>query len=290
MYLDGVEERRGLLRVGDRVQLTDPKGKLHTITLVAGSQWHTHRGWIEHDHLIGQPEGSVVSTTNGTPYLALRPLLTDYVLSMPRGATIVYPKDAAAIIGTADIFPGARVIEAGVGSGALSISLLRAIGPHGKLFSYEKRAEFAAIAQTNVEGFLGQTPNWHVEVNALQDASLPTDIDRVALDMLAPWECLEAVAKALIPGGVLICYVATATQLSTTVEAIRSHGSFTEPISTETMVRGWHLEGLAVRPEHRMIGHTGFLTVTRRMAPDVPAPTRRRRPAKGAYGTALAEE
>lgn len=290
MYRDGVEERTGPLREGDRVQLTDPKGKLHTITLVAGAQWHTHRGWIEHDHLIGQPEGSVVSTTNGTVYLALRPLLTDYVLSMPRGATIVYPKDAAAIVGMADIFPGARVIEAGVGSGALSISLLRAIGPRGHLYSYEKREEFAAVAKTNVTGFLGEVPNWSVEVTALQDAVLPKQIDRVVLDMLAPWECLEAVADALVPGGVLIAYVATATQLSTTVEAIRSHGAFAEPASSETMVRGWHLEGLAVRPEHRMIGHTGFLTVTRRMAPGVNPPLRRRRPAKGAYGTAASEE
>ena len=290
MYANGVEERTGPFREGDRVQLTDPKGKLHTITLVAGTQWHTHRGWIEHDHLIGKPEGSVVTTTNGTAYLALRPLLTDYVLSMPRGATIVYPKDAAAIVGMADIFPGATVVEAGVGSGALSISLLRAIGPQGRLFSYEKREEFAQIARANVAGFLGQIPNWTVEVSPLQEASLPSNVDRVVLDMLAPWECLDAVAEALVPGGVLLAYVATATQLSTTVEAIRGHGAFTEPASSETMVRGWHLEGLAVRPEHRMIGHTGFLTFARRMAPGVNPPLRRRRPAKGAYGTAAAEE
>lgn len=290
MYRDGVEERRGPFRVGDRVQLTDPKGKLHTITLAAGAQWHTHRGWIEHDQIIGVPEGSVVSTTNGTPYLALRPLLSDFVLSMPRGATIVYPKDAAAIVGVADIFPGARVVEAGVGSGALSISLLRAIGPQGHLFSYEKRAEFAEVARTNVETFLGQVPNWSLEVAPLQEAALPEDVDRFVLDMLAPWECLDAAAKSLLPGGVLIAYVATATQLSTTVEALRSHGSFTEPTSTETIVRGWHLEGLAVRPEHRMIGHTGFLTFARRMAPGVTPPLRRRRPAKGAYGTSVNEE
>lgn len=290
MYSEGVEERRGLLKVGDRVQLTDPKGKLHTITLVADAQWHTHRGWIEHNDLIGAPEGSVVTTTNGTSYLALRPLLADYVLSMPRGATIVYPKDAAQIVTLADIFPGARVIEAGVGSGALSISLLRAIGSQGRLYSYEKRSEFADVARSNVQAFLGDTTNWSVEVAALQDAALPSDIDRVVLDMLAPWECLDAVADALIPGGVLIAYVATTTQLSTTVEAIRSHGAFTEPISSESMIRGWHVEGLAVRPEHRMIGHTGFLTVARRMAHGVTPPPRRRRPSKGAYGTAAAEE
>lgn len=292
-YAHGSEDRGGPLREGDRVQLTDPKGKLHTITLQSGMQWHTHRGWIEHDHLIGQNEGVVVTTTGGTAYLALRPLLTDYVLSMPRGATIVYPKDAAAIVMAADIFPGAVVVEAGAGSGALSITLLRAVGPHGWVHSFEKRPEFADVARRNVEGFLGQVPNWELRLGSLQE-QLPIaglgDVDRVVLDMLAPWECINEVADVLRPGGVLLCYVATTTQLSTTAEAMRAHGEFTEPIATESMIRGWHLEGLAVRPEHRMIGHTGFLITTRRMSPGIPAPQRRRRPAKGAYGIALTEQ
>jgi tRNA (adenine57-N1/adenine58-N1)-methyltransferase len=270
--------------------LTDPKGKLHTITLQAGAQWHTHRGWIEHDLLIGADEGVVVTTTGGTAYLALRPLLTDYVLSMPRGATIVYPKDAATIVMAADVFPGATVVEAGAGSGALSIALLRAIGPAGRLHSFEKRPEFAEVARANVEGFLGEVPNWDLRLGALQEELDLTGVDRVVLDMLAPWECLEAVGRSLRPGGVLLCYVATTTQLSTIAEAIRAHGEFTEPIATETLVRGWHLEGLAVRPEHRMIGHTGFLITTRRMSHGVQAPKRRRRPAKGAYGTPATEE
>lgn len=289
-YADGREDRRGPFAEGDRVQLTDPKGKLHTITLQAGSQWHTHRGWIEHDALIGRDEGIVVTTTSGTEYLALRPLLTDFVLSMPRGATIVYPKDAATIVMAADIFPGAVVVEAGAGSGALSIALLRAIGPAGRLHSFEKREEFADVARRNVEAFLGSVPNWHLEVGALEESLRLREVDRVVLDMLAPWECLHAVAEALRPGGVLLCYVATTTQLSTVAEAIRAHGEFTEPLATETMVRGWHLEGLAVRPEHRMIGHTGFLITTRRMSHGTPAPKRRRRPAKGAYGTPVTEE
>jgi tRNA (adenine57-N1/adenine58-N1)-methyltransferase catalytic subunit len=288
-YANGQETRRGPFVEGDRVQLTDPKGKLHTITLVANGQWHTHRGWLEHSDLIGAPEGSVVQTTGGTTFLALRPLLADFVLSMPRGATIVYPKDAATIVGMADIFPGARVVEAGVGSGALSISLLRAIGPQGRLWSFEKRPEFAEVAVRNVETFLGQTPNWSVIDGPLEEMLEEEDVDRVVLDMLAPWECLDAVSRALLPGGVLICYVATTTQLSRVAEAVREHGTFTEPIATETLLRGWHLEGLAVRPDHRMIGHTGFLIQTRRMAPGVPVPLRRRRPAKGAYGIPTVE-
>jgi tRNA (adenine57-N1/adenine58-N1)-methyltransferase len=268
------------------VQLTDPKGRMHTITLEAGKQFHTHKGILEHDALIGGPEGVVV-TIGTTGYLALRPLLPDYVLSMPRGAQVVYPKDAGQIVQMADVFPGAHVVEAGVGSGALSMSLLRAVGEGGRLSSYERRAEFAEIAQKNVERFFGGPhPAWTVTVgdlaSALPQSAEDQDVDRVVLDMLAPWEVLDAVSRALRPGGLVCCYVATTTQLSTVVEALRAHGTFTEPQSWESMVRGWHVEGLAVRPEHRMIGHTGFLCTSRRLADGVEPPVRRRRPSKGA--------
>ena len=276
----GAAQRRGLLRAGDRVQLTDPKGRLHTITLTPGREFHTHRGLFRHDDLIGQPEGTVVSNTAGIEYLALRPLLADYVLSMPRGAAVVYPKDAGQIVAMADVFPGARVVEAGVGSGALTMSLLRAVGDEGLVHSYERRADFADIARVNVETFFGAPhPAWQITVGDLADSLQERDVDRVVLDMLAPWECLDAVASALVPGGVLICYVATATQLSRVAEAVRDDGRFTEPAAWESMVRGWHLEGLAVRPQHRMVGHTGFLLTTRRLADGVAPPLRRRRPA-----------
>jgi tRNA (adenine57-N1/adenine58-N1)-methyltransferase catalytic subunit len=284
----GAGRRRGPLAAGDRVQLTDPKGRLHTITLDPARQFHTHAGWFAHQALIGQPEGSVVTNTAGVQYLALRPLLADYVLSMPRGAAVVYPKDAGQVVAMGDIYPGARVVEAGVGSGALTMSLLRAVGDSGSLLSIERRADFADIARGNVEDFFGGPhPAWRLEVGDLQEA-LPRlvqagDADRVVLDMLAPWECLDAVAGALLPGGVLICYVATATQLSRVAEAARDHGCFTEPAAWESLVRGWHLEGLAVRPQHRMVGHTGFLVTTRRLADGVEPPLRRRRPAKGAH-------
>jgi tRNA (adenine57-N1/adenine58-N1)-methyltransferase len=281
----GAAHRRGPLAVGDRVQLTDPKGRMHTITLVEDKEFHTHKGAIDHNALIGSPEGSVVTTTGGIAYLAMRPLLADYVLSMPRGAAVVYPKDAGQIVHMADIFPGARVVEAGVGSGALTMSLLRAVGDSGRVSSYERRQDFADIARSNVEEFFGGPhPAWSLTVGDLVESLRETEVDRVVLDMLAPWDCLDAVSRALVPGGVVICYVATATQLSRTAEALRAHGTFTEPHAWESLVRGWHLEGLAVRPEHRMVGHTGFLLTSRRLADGVAPPLRRRRPSKGAYG------
>ena len=282
----GAHLRRGPFSEGERVQLTDPKGRLHTITLEPGREFHTHRGRLAHDDLIGSPDGSVVKNTAGVEYLALRPLLSDYVMSMPRGAAVVYPKDAGQIVTMADIFPGARVVEAGVGSGALSMSLLRAVGETGHVHSFERREDFADIARGNARAFFGEDhPAWEVTVGDLVEELPqhvdPGSVDRVVLDMLAPWECLDAVADALLPGGVLICYVATATQLSRVAEGVREHGGYTEPEAWESLVRGWHLEGLAVRPQHRMHGHTGFLITTRRLAPGVTPPLRKRRPGKG---------
>jgi tRNA (adenine57-N1/adenine58-N1)-methyltransferase len=275
----------GFFAAGDRIQLTDSKGKLYSFTITPGKEWHTHKGWITHDDLIGLPEGSVVSTTAGLSFSAFKPLLADFVLTMRRGATIVYPKDAAMIIGVADVFPGARVLEAGVGSGALTISLLRAVGEKGSVLSIERRDDFAEIARANVnEYFANQTGNWKLDVGDLQDQNFDSEFDRVVLDMLAPWECIDIAAKALRPGGVFLAYVATSTQLSATAEALKTDGRFTEPESSETLVRGWHHEGLAVRPQQRMIGHTGFIIHSRRMAPGVEVLARRRRPAKGAYG------
>lgn len=269
----------GPLREGERVQLSDPKGRLHTVTLAAGKQFHTHRGAIEHDALISAPEGSVVSSTSGTLYLALRPLLSDFVLSMPRGAAVIYPKDAAQIVSMGDIAPGATVLEAGAGSGSLTCTLLRAVGPAGQVLSYEVRDDHADVAVRNVETFFGALPpNWLLRRADVLEHPGGEMVDRVILDMLSPWDVLDIVAAALRPGGVLIGYVATTTQLSRLVEALRAAGGFTEPSAWETFQRGWHVVGLAVRPEHRMIGHTAFLVSARRLAPGVTAPTRQRRP------------
>ncbi|MGE5291641.1 MAG: tRNA (adenine-N1)-methyltransferase [Micromonosporaceae bacterium] len=299
--------RRGAFTEGDQVQLTDPKGRQHLVVLEAGKSFHTHRGSLAHDDLLGQQEGSVVRSSGGTPYVALRPLLADYTLAMKRGATVVYPKDAAHILAFGDLYPGARVIEAGAGSGALTCWLLRAVGEAGLVVSYERRPDFAEIARRNVERFFGGPhPAWRLIVGGFSDVEKPAagsgveepaagsdeaaagsnepaaghrvqSADRVVLDMLAPWDCLGAASRALVPGGLICCYVATTTQLSRTVEALRAHGSFDEPNAWETLVRGWHADGLAVRPEHRMVGHTGFLITARRLADGVIPPPRRRR-------------
>ena len=271
--------RTGPFEAGDRVQLTDAKGRHYTMLLTQGAQFHTHRGFVSHDAVIGQPEGSAVKANNGDQFLVLRPLLVDYVMSMPRGAQVIYPKDAAQIVHEGDIFPGARVLEAGAGSGAMTCSLLRAVGPGGRVISYDVREDHAAHAHRNVDTFFGGPPqNWELVVADVGHYD-GEQVDRVVLDMLAPWEVLDAVAAALVAGGVLIVYVATVTQLSRTVEALRDQHCWTEPRAWETLLRGWDVVGLAVRPEHRMRGHTAFLISARRLAPGVisPAPVRRKR-------------
>ena len=273
----------GPFKKGDRVQLTDSKGKLYSFYLSKGGQWHSHKGWINHDSIIGVSEGTTLLSSSGTQYQAMRPLLNDYLLSMPRGATIIYPKDSAVIVGYADIFPGAKVLEAGAGSGALSISLLRAIGQSGQLTSYEARDEFLENAKSNVKNYFGELPNtWKLIHGRVEEAQFSGQFDRVIFDMLAPWDCLERAFQALVPGGVLCCYVATTTQLSKTAEAIKIRGDFSEPESFETLLRSWHHEGLAVRPMHSMNAHTGFLLFTRKLAEGNAPIRRKRRPSKSA--------
>jgi tRNA (adenine57-N1/adenine58-N1)-methyltransferase len=278
-------QRSGPFVVGDRVQLTDTKGRKYTVVLVEGAEFFTHHGAVRHDDLIGAPEGSIVTSTKDSHYLALRPLLTDYVLSMPRGAQVIYPKDAAQIVHEGDVFPGARVLEAGAGSGALTCSLLRAVGPEGRVFSYEIREDHAEHAERNVRTFYGEHPeNWDLRVADLAETSVEAlggQVDRVMLDMLAPWECLPTVSDVLVPGGVLVAYVATTTQLSDVVEALRRQQCWTEPRAWESINRGWHVVGLAVRPEHRMQGHTAFLVTARRLAEGVTTLKPKRRSGKG---------
>jgi tRNA (adenine57-N1/adenine58-N1)-methyltransferase len=281
--------RRGPLRPGEWVRLVDAKGRRHNICLETGKAFHTNRGALQHDDIIGRDEGFTISSTSGGEYLVFRPLLSEFVVSMPRGAAVVYPKDAAQIVAMADMFPGAHVVEAGAGSGALTCSLLRAVGPGGRVSSFERRDDFAEVARRNVNQFFGgEHPAWQLTVGDLVE-SLPSrveagSVDRVVLDMLAPWECIDVVADALTPGGIVVAYVATTTQLGKVVETLRAHGEFTEPQPWETLVRDWHVEGLAVRPGHKMNGHTGFLVTARRMAPGNAAPVKKRRPAPGAYG------
>ncbi|MGH3355444.1 MAG: tRNA (adenine-N1)-methyltransferase [Nocardioidaceae bacterium] len=277
--------RRGSLQAGEWVRLTDPKGRRHNILLEPGKRFFTTKGALEHDEMIGGPEGVVVRSSGGVDYLVFRPLLHEYVVSMKRGAAVVYPKDAGQIVAMADMFPGARVLEAGVGSGSLTCALLRAVGEHGLVSSYERREDFAEIARSNVDRFFGGPhPAWKLTIGDLVESLDDHEMDRVVLDMLAPWDCVDACADILVAGGVFCAYVATTPQLSQVVETLRVHGEFTDPHAFETMVRSWHVQGLAVRPDHRMNAHTGFLVTARRMSHGVRAPVRKRRPAPGAYG------
>lgn len=282
------DQRRGPLAPGDRVQITDPKGRLHTITLVPGGRFQTNRGALDHDAVLGGPDGQVVEVGEGRTFQVMRPRLLDYVLSMPRGAAIIYPKDAASIVSAGDIFPGATVLEAGVGSGGLALHLLDALGSHGVLHSVEKRDDFAAIARANVALWYGKEPdNWDLEVADLKDVLADAEdnsYDRVVLDLLDPWEHVDEVARVLRPGGVFTVYVATVPQMSRFVEAVRETKRFSETESFETMNRKWHVEGLAVRPDHRMIGHTGFLSVTRKVAEAGAVHVTKARPAPAAAG------
>ena len=272
----------GPFQPGDRVQLTDAKRRHFTIVLQPGEQFFTHKGSIAHDDVIGQHEGTVVLPSQGGEYLCFRHLMVDHVLSMPRGAAVIYPKDSAQIMVEGDIFPGARVLEAGAGSGALSMSLLRAIGEHGQLISYEIRQDHLDYAEDNVTEFFGGHPkNWSLRLGDLRDVHLDDldgmPVDRIILDMLEPWECLDTVRELLLPGGVFMTYVATVPQLMKVMEGIRQQKCFTEPRAWESLVREWKVDGLATRPEHRMNAHTAFLVWARRLADGTVAPRPQRR-------------
>ncbi|KQY59292.1 transposase [Aeromicrobium sp. Root495] len=277
--------RSGPFVEGEWVRLSDAKGRKHNIRLEVGKEFSTKRGQLRHDDIIGHPEGIVITSTLDGKYQVFRPLLSEYVVSMPRGAAIIYPKDAAHIITMADIYPGARVVEAGAGSGSLTAYLLRAVGSEGTLGSYEIREEFADTARANVEQILGgEVPQWTLTVGDVREVMTEPEVDRLVLDMVDPWTCVPLAAERLVPGGIICAYVATTTQLSLFVETLRADGGFTEPHAWETLQRDWHLEGLAVRPDHKMIGHTAFLVTARRMAPGVRSLEKTRRPAPGAYG------
>ena len=267
----GQAGRRGPFRYGERVQVTDSKGSRSTFLLDPRGCFQSRRGGFRHRDVVGLDEGTVLTTETGHELLLLRPLLADYVLSMPRGAQVVYPKDSGQVVAMGDIFPGATVLEAGVGSGALTMSLLSAIGESGRLLSIERRDDFARIAASNVDSwFEGHHPAWELRTG---------DFAEVTANHVAD----ASVDRVLVPGGLLLAYAATTPQLSRTVEALRRCGLFTEPESWESMVRTWNVDGLSVRPDHRMVAHTGFLLTARRLAAGSRPLTRKRPPARGAY-------
>jgi tRNA (adenine57-N1/adenine58-N1)-methyltransferase len=253
---------------GEQVLLVDQRGKRHLVFLRKADTFHSDRGWISHDAIIGEPEGSRVESSLGLRYLALRPTLAEYVLEMPRGAQVIYPKDLAMILFWADIYPGARVLEAGMGSGALTLTLLRAVGPEGRVVSYEQREEFARRALANVHTRMGEVKNLVVRLGPVEDGLREEEpVDRVLLDLPEPWRLVEAVATVLRPGGILLSYVPTIIQATQLVETLRRSPAFGLFETFETLFRPWNIDGLSVRPFHRMVAHTGFITTARRLAP-----------------------
>ncbi|MBW3561256.1 MAG: tRNA (adenine-N1)-methyltransferase [Actinobacteria bacterium] len=257
---------RSPLQAGERVVLRDRKGRRYLVTLEDDGEWHSHAGFIRHEELIGRPEGSAVRTSKNMEVTALRPTREDVTLKMPRGAQVVYPKDQALIVGFGDIRPGCTVVEAGAGSGALTLSLLQAVGPTGRVISYERREDHLEVAEENVTTYLGGHPNnWDLRLGDLADALPELDCDRVVLDVLDPWELVGGVGDTLHPGGLMVVYTPTITQVMRLVESLDEDGRFAQTRTFETLLRTWNVEGLSVRPDHRMVAHTAFLTVTRRV-------------------------
>jgi tRNA (adenine57-N1/adenine58-N1)-methyltransferase len=251
---------------GEQILLIDQRGKRHLIFLRKSETFHSDRGWVPHDSIIGQPEGSWVRSSMGLRYIAVRPTLAEYVLEMPRGAQVIYPKDLAMILFWADIYPGARVLEAGMGSGALTLALLRAVGPKGHVVTYEQRDEFARRALANIHMRVGEVTNLTVRLRPIEDGLAEEHrVDRVVLDLPEPWRLTGDLARVLRPGGIFLSYVPTIIQAHQTSETLRRDRQWALVETFETLFRPWNIDGQSVRPFHRMVAHTGFMTVARRV-------------------------
>lgn len=259
------------LQNGERIHLVDKKGRSYALTLKAGDRFQFSGETILHDDLIGKPDGSLVELSRGRRMLALRPTFGEYVVKMPRGAQVLYPKDLALITMWADVYPGARVFEAGTGSGALTMALLRAVGPKGSVVTYEARDDFARTAMTNIERYLGTQANLTLfRKNAYEGIDLLEDgvpFDRLVLDLPEPWQVVPHAAKVLRSGGLYLSFVPTVPQVMQTVEALELAGVFVMIENFETLLRTWSIQGRSVRPDHRMVAHSGFLTVARKVEP-----------------------
>jgi len=257
---------RGRLRPGDSVLFIDRKDRRYLRLLRAGARIPVRGGTVDCDALIGEPDGRRVTNSANETFLVLRPTYADLVLHLPRQAQVIYPKDAAAILAWGDVFPGATVVEAGVGPGALTIALLRAVGAEGRVISYESREDHVDMARKNVARFFGEAPNWTPKQGDVYEGIDETDVDRFVLDVPEPWRALGTAARALSPGGVLVGYVPTVLQVKAFVDALHASDAFAATETFETLQRFWHVREISIRPEHRMIAHTGFLTISRRLA------------------------
>ena len=258
-----------VLQDGEQVLLIDQRGRRHLVMLRKGETFHSDRGWVPHDGMIGQADGSWVRTSKGTRYVVLRPTLSEYVLDMPRGAQVIYPKDLAMVMFWADIYPGARVLEAGMGSGALTLALLRAVGPSGRVISYEQREDFARRALANIQLRMGEVTSLAVRLRPVEEGLGEEEpVDRAVFDLPEPWRLVEPVARVLRSGGIFLSYVPTIIQSHQLSETLRRHSGYTLVETFETLVRPWNIDGTSVRPFHRMVAHTGFITVARRVVPE----------------------
>jgi tRNA (adenine57-N1/adenine58-N1)-methyltransferase catalytic subunit len=260
---------------GERALLVDDRGRRYLVRLQAGQSYHTHGGVIRHDLIIGSEEGTVVHAASGGAFAAFRPRLADFILKMPRGAQVVYPKDLGAILLYADIFPGAHVLEAGTGSGALTLALARAVGPEGRVVSYEIRPDFLQKATGNLEAFHGKVPDWvELREGDMREVAWTGErFQRAVLDLPEPWAVLSEVSSVLEPGGVFCGYLPTTVQVQPFVLALQAAG-YRQVETFEVLLRSWHVTERSVRPDHRMVAHTGFVTLGRRGPQGPPPPSR----------------